>query len=149
MGRIVFQEINLVIASDATQDIWSVLASATSPVRLHGFELTSNATAAAILDVSLNRITASGSGGAASTTEELADERMSAVTAAFRTEDTTQGASGGLLMRWQWEQLGPISHVFTPETRPISAVSEGFAMRLNTAATPTLGGWVIWEETGA
>ncbi len=146
MGRIVYQKVELALASDATQDIWSVVASATSPIVLHGFELTSSAIAAALVVVDLHRITAAGSLGAASTTEELADERMSAVTASFRTEDTTPGASGGDLMGWQWEQLGSIGHVWTPETRPRANVSEGFALGMFTAATPTLSGWVIWEE---
>jgi len=146
MGRIVYQKVELTLASDATQDIWSVLASATSPIILHGFELTSAAVAAALIVVDLHRITAVGSGGTASTTEELADERMSAVTSSFRFEDTVPGASGGDLMGWQWEQLGSIGHVWTPETRPQSKVSEGFALGMFTAATPTLSGWVIVEE---
>lgn len=146
MGRIVFQKINLTLASDATQDIWSLIAGSTSPVVLHGFELTSSAIASTILDIDLHRITAAGSGGTASTTEELADEKFGAVTGSIRTEDTTPGASGGDLMGWQWEQLGPMGHVYTPETRPIAAPTDGFAMGCFTAATPTLSGWIIWEE---
>ena len=147
MGRIVYQKYEQTLASDATQDIWSLLASSTSPIILHGFEMSSDAIAAAILVVDLHRITAVGSGGAASSTEELADERYSAVTAGFRTEDTTPGASGGDLMGWQWEQLGPVGPGwFTPEARPRAVVSEGFAFGLFTAATPTLSGWICWEE---
>ena len=146
MGRIVFQELNLTLASDATQDIWSVVGIATQKIIMHGFEMTSTAIAAAIIDINFHRITASGTGGAASTTEELADEDWTAVQGVFRTEDTTPGADGGGLMRWQWEQLGPVGHVYTPETRPKALESQGFAMTMNTAATPTLAGWVIWEE---
>ncbi len=146
MGRIVYQKFEETLVSDAAQDIWSVLASSTSPIILHGFEMTSDAIAAALIVVDLHRITASGTGGADSSTEELADERMSAVTAVFRTEDTTPGASGGDLMGWQWEQLGSVGHVWTPETRPRATVSEGFAFGMFTAATPTLSGWVCWEE---
>ena len=146
MGRIVYQEINLTLASDATQDIWSVIAHANHPIELLGFEITSTAVAAALIEVDLHRITAAGTGGAPSTTKELADEEMSAVTATFRTKDTTPGASGGNLKRWQWEQLGPIGHVYTPKMQPKAKVGEGFAFGMFTAATPTLGGWVCWEE---
>ena len=146
MGRIVYQEINLTLASDATQDIWSVLASGTRRVILHGWELTSEAVAAAMIDINLHRISAVGSGGAASTTEELADEDYSAVVGSVRFEDTTPGTDAGVIMRYKWEQLGPIGHVYTPEMRLISKVSEGFALTMNTAATPVLGGWICWEE---
>lgn len=147
-GRIVYDTLDaLTVAADATQDLWSLLGTANRRVRLHGFEITSNAVAAAIIQVSLHRITAAGTGGAASTTEELADEDFSAVTAAFRTQDvTTQGTSGGMLMAWQWEQLGPLGHVFTPEMRPIATHSQGFSMRWETATAATVSGWVCWEE---
>lgn len=148
-GRIVFQQIDIVIASDATQDLWSLFASATSPVKLHGWELTSAAVAAALMDINLHRISAVGSGGAILTTEELADERFSAVTANVRTEDTTVGTDAGLLMSYQWEQLGPVGHIFTPEMRPMSKVAEGFALTCNTAIVATLSGWICWEEMGA
>lgn len=148
MGRIVFQRISQTLASDITQDVWSVLAGASSPIVLHGFEITSDVIVATMIAVDLHRISAQGTGGANSGTEELADERMSAVTANFRTGDLTPGASSGQLMRWQWEQLGPVGVLFTPETRPRSNVSEGFAFGMFTTGTPTFSGWVIWEEMG-
>ncbi len=146
MGRIVYQKVDLTTVSDATQDIWSVIAHANHPILLHGFELTSAAIAAALIVVDLHRITAAGTGGAASTTEELADEEMSVVTSTFRFEDTTPGASGGDLMGWQWEQLGPVGHVYTPKMMPKARVSEGFAFGLFTAAVITVSGWVCIEE---
>jgi hypothetical protein len=146
MGRIVYQKISLTLASDATQDIWSVIAGSNSPILLHGFEITSAAIAAALIVVDLHRITAAGSGGTAPGTEELADEEFSAVTSTFRFEDTTPGAGGGDLMEWQWEQLGPVGHVYTPEMRPKAKVGEGFAFGMFTAATPTLSGWACIEE---
>lgn len=147
MGRIVYQELKgISVPADATCDVWSLIASATHPIVLHGFEMTSNATAAAIIDVNLHRVTAAGTGGTASTTEELADEELSAVTAGVRTLDTTPGADGGGLLGWQWEQLGPIGIVFTPEMRPKAKVSEGFALTWNTATAATCSGWICWEE---
>lgn len=146
MGRMVMQQIDVTLASDATQDIWSLMAGASNKIILHGWELTSDATAASIIDINLHRISAVGSVGAASTTEELLDEVDSAVTGSIRTEDTTPGTPSGDLMSYQWEQLGPIGHVFTPEMRPTIKVSEGIALTCNTAATPTLSGWICWEE---
>ena len=146
MGRIVYQQIDIVIASDATQDLWSVFAAATAQVKLHAWELTSAATTAALMDINLHRISAVGSGGASLSTEELADESTGAVTANVRTEDTTAGTDAGLLMSYQWEQLGPVGTVFTPEMRPVSKVSEGFALTCNTAVIATLSGYICWEE---
>lgn len=146
MGRIVYQQIDIVIASDATQDLWSVFAAATDQVKLHGWELSSAAVAAALMDINLHRISAVGSGGASLSTEELADEATAPVTANVRTEDTTVGTDAGGLMSYQWEQLGPVGHVWTPEMRPVSKISEGFALTCNTAITATLSGYICWEE---
>ena len=146
MGKIVYQEIDLTLASDATQDIWSIVGTAAKQIRMHGWELTSEAVAAAMIHLQFHRITASGSVGAASATEELADEEYAAHVGVFRTEDTTPGADGSGMMGYKWEQLGPVGHVWTPEMRPIAKVSEGFALTMNTAATPVLAGWVCWEE---
>jgi hypothetical protein len=146
MGDVYYQQVDVTLASDATQDIWSLVAGATRKVRLLGWELTSTATTESIIDINLHRVTAVGSGGSASTTEEAADELAGAVTAGVRFEDTTPGTDGGGLMSYQWEQLGPVGHTFTPEMAPVSKVSEGFALTCNTAATPTLSGWICWEE---
>ena len=91
MGRIVYQDLDMVIASDATQDLVSILGTAAARIRIHGWELTSAAVAAALLELTFHRITASGSGGALSTTEELADEADSPSVAVVRTEDLTPG----------------------------------------------------------
>ena len=146
MGRIVYQDIDLSVTADATQDVWSLMANSSEPITLHGFELTSADVAAEIIELHLHRISAVGSGGSASTTEELADEKFSAVTGSVRTLDTTPGTDAGLLMRWQWEQIGPVGIIFTPEMRPISKVSEGFALTWDTATAATVAGWICWEE---
>jgi len=146
MGRIVYQQIDLVLASDATQDIWSIIATAAHKIKMHGWELTSSAVAAVTLDINFHRISAVGTGGASSTTEEQKDEQQGTILANVRTEDTTPGTPSGPMMSYQWEQLGPVGHVWTPEMRPTSLVSEGFAVTMNTAATPTLSGYICWEE---
>jgi len=147
MGRMVIQSIDdLALGADATQDIWSVIASATSRIKLHGFELTSADLVAELISLTLKRITAAGTGGSAPGTEELLDEEFSAVTATFRQGDTTPGTPGGNLKGFQWEQLGPVGHLYTPEMRPKAKVSDGFALVCNTALTATVSGWVCWEE---
>lgn len=146
-GRVVYQSFGpLTVTADATQDIVSLLASATIPIRLLGFQVSSNAIAASIIRIDLHRITAVGSGGTSSTTEDLADTRFSAVTANIRTLDTTPGASGNAIMGHQWEQLGPWGHVFTPEMAPRAAVSNGFAIGWFTATSATVSGYICWEE---
>lgn len=146
MGRVVYQELKaLSVPADATCDVWSLVAASTNKVKLLGWELSSNATTAAIIDVNLHRVTAVGSGGSAAT-EEKADEDDGAITAGVRTLDTTPGADGGGLQGYQWEQLGPLGHVYTPEMAPISEVSEGFALTWNTATAATCSGWICWEE---
>ncbi len=145
--QIYYQQFSgLSVTTDATQDIWSIIASGTSRVRLHGWELRSAATTAAIISLNLHRITAAGTGGNDSTTEEKLDERYQTPTANVRTLDTTPGTDGGGLMAYQWEQLGVVGHVWTPEMRPVSAVSQGFALTWNTATAATLSGWLCWEE---
>lgn len=146
MGRIVYQDLAMVIASAANQDLVSVVGTAAVRIRMHSWELTSEAIAADLLNLKFHRITASGSAGALSTTEELADEADSPSVAVVRTEDTTPGADGGSIMSYRWEQLGPVGHVWTPETRPTSLVSQGFAITCETAVVATLGGWICWEE---
>jgi len=148
MGRIVYQELEgVVVTADATQDVWSLLSVSPNNIILHGFELTSNAIAAVIISVVLRRITAVGSGGSLTGTEELAnDVQNSARTATVRTLDTTEGADGGGLMGWQWEQLGPLGHVFTPEMRPFAGLTDGFALSWRTATGATVSGWICWEE---
>ena len=122
------------------------MAGSANKIKIHGFSMTSADIAAEIIACEFHRITAVGSGGSASSTEELADEFDSAVTASIRTLDTTPGADGGGLMAWEWEQLGPIGHVWTPQMQITSKVSEGFAFSWLTAVAATLSGWVCWEE---
>lgn len=145
MGRMVIQNIDVTLASDATQDIWSLMAASTNKLKLHGWELTSSAITASVLHITLHRISAVGSGGAVETEIKL-DEDDGAITGSVRSEDTTPGTDSGKLMSYQWEQLGPVGHVFTPEMRPVIEVSQGIALTCNTAATPTLSGWICWEE---
>ncbi len=149
MGRIVYHELNdLVIAADATQDLWSVFGGAGTQVKMHGWELTSDALTATLLSMVFRRITAVGSGGNDPNAEELRDEQDGSIASNVRTEDTTPGTGGGNMMGYSWEQLGPAGHIWTPEMQPISKAQEGFSLLCNTAVIATLSGFICWEEIG-
>ena len=146
MGRMVITPFHsITIAADATQDLWSLMAAATNKLVLHGWEITSNATAAAVLELTLLRLSAVGSVGAAAT-EVMLDTDDGAITGSVRTGDTTPGTPGDVLMGFQWEQLGPLGIIYTPEMRPVIEVSTGIALVCNTAAGFEMSGWVCWEE---
>jgi len=146
MGRMIQTPLNsITVASDATQDLWSLMAAATNKIILHGWEITSNAIAAALLEVTLKRLSAVGSVGDAAT-EVMLDTDGGAITGSVRTGDTTPGTPGDILAGYQWEQLGPLGMIYTPEMRPIIEVSTGIALVCNTAAEFEMSGWICWEE---
>ena len=146
MGRMIQAPLNSVtITSDATQDLWSLVAASTNKLVLHGWEITSDAIAATLLEVTLLRLTAGGSGGAALTEVKL-DTDDGAITGIGRTGDTTPGTPGDILAGYQWEQLGPLGMIYTPEMRPVIEVSTGIALVCNTAAAFEMSGWICWEE---
>ncbi|KKN49382.1 hypothetical protein LCGC14_0643580 [marine sediment metagenome] len=146
MGRMVQAPFNSVtIGADATQDLWSLMAAATNKLILHGWEISSDAIAATLLEVTLLRLSAVGSGGAAVTEVKL-DTDDGAITGSVRVGDTTPGTPGDILAGYQWEQLGPLGMIYTPEMRPVIEVSTGIALVCNTAAAFEMSGWVCWEE---
>ena len=146
MGRMVQAPLNSVtITSDATQDLWSLMAPATNKLVLHGWEITSDAIVATLLEVTLLRLSAVGSVGAA-LTEVMLDTDDGAITGAARVGDTTPGTPGDVLAGYQWEQLGPLSQIYTPEMRPVIEVSTGIALVCNTADAFEMSGWICWEE---
>ena len=146
MGRMVIAPINsITIGSDATQDLWSLMAAATNKLILHGWEVTSDSIAAVLMEVTLLRLSAVGSVGAVATAVKL-DTDDGAITGIARVGDTTPGTPGDVLMGFQWEQLGPLGIIYTPEMRPVIEVSTGIALVCNTAAGFEMSGWVCWEE---
>ena len=149
MGQIYYCQFDaLVLASDVTQDVWAIMAGTTRAVKLHGWELTSAAIAAELIDLTLIQVSAVGSGGTGATETAADMANTVAASAAVTTENTTPSTpvAGGGLMAWQWEQLGPVGHVWTPEMRPVVTATDGFALVCGTAVTPTLSGWLCWEE---
>lgn len=145
MGRMVICPLDRTIGAEGTLDIWSLMAASSNKLILHGWEITSNAIAAAALDLKLRRITTVGSGGNAETEVKL-DQDDGAITGAVRTDDTTEGTGVTELAAYQWEQLGPLGQIYTPEMRPVIEVSQGIALHLVTTTGFELAGWICWEE---
>jgi len=146
MGRMVIAPLSgISIGSDDTQDIWSLMAAATNKIILHGWEISSDSIAAALLEVTLLRLSAVGSVGDAAT-EVMLDTDGGAITGSVRTGDTTPGTPGDILAGFQWEQLGPLGMIYTPEMRPVIEVSTGIALVCNTADAFEMSGWICWEE---
>jgi hypothetical protein len=147
MGRMVIAPIDSeTVTSDATQDLWSLMAPATNKLILHGWEITSNAIAATLLECTLRRITAHGSGGNTTVTEEMLDTDNGTIVGSVNLRNTTPGTTGNVLAGYQWEQLGPLGMIYTPEMRPVIEVSTGIALVCNTAAAFEMSGWICWEE---
>lgn len=146
MGRMVQAPLNsITIGADATQDLWSLMAAAANKLILHGWEISSDSIAAALLEVTLLRLASVGSAGAAVTEVKL-DTDDGAITGSVRVGDTTPGTPGDILAGYQWEQLGPLGMIYTPEMRPVIEVSTGIALVCNTADAFEMSGWVCWEE---
>jgi len=146
MGRMVQTPLNsITIGADSTQDLWSLMAAATNKLILHGWEISSDSIAAALLEVTLLRLSSVGSAGAAVTEVKL-DTDDGAITGSVRVGDTTPGTPGDVLAGYQWEQLGPLGMIYTPEMRPVIEVSTGIALVCNTADAFEMSGWICWEE---
>lgn len=149
MGRMVMAPLNsITISSDATQDLWSLMAGAANKIKLHGWEITSDKIVATLLECTLQGITAHGSVGGAAVTAVKLDTDDGAITANAAAGYTTPGAAGGIgiLAGFQWEQLGPLGMIYTPEMRPVIELSTGIALTCNTAAAFEMSGWICWEE---
>jgi hypothetical protein len=121
------------------------MAAATNKIILHGWEISSDALTATLLELTLLRLSAVGSAGAAVTEVKL-DTDDGAITGSARVGDTTPGTPGDILAGFQWEQLGPLGMIYTPEMRPVIEVSTGIALVCNIADAFEMSGWVCWEE---
>jgi len=145
MGRMVQAPLDsLTVGADATQDLWSLMAAAANKLILHGWEITSDAIAATLMEVTLHRISATNTGAAV--TEVKLDEDDGAITGIVLSVGTTISTSTAILAGYQWEQLGPLGMIYTPEMRPVIEVSQGIALICNTADAFEMSGWICWEE---
>ncbi len=137
------------ISSDATQDLWSIEAGASTEIWVYGWEVTSDAVAATLLECALIRISATGSGGGTPTATRL-HEQTAVSTAILGEGDTTAGApiANEEIATYQWEQLGPLGQIYIPEMRIKISAGDGIALVCNTAAAFEMAGYVVWEELG-
>lgn len=133
------------ISSDATQDLWSLMAPSDRRLRLLGFEITSSTLTATLLALTLQHINAVGSAGSTAIEVDADSGSEETIVGSVRTGDTTPGTADGELMAWEWEQVGPVGHIWTPEMAPRIALSHGIALNCRTAAAFTMSGWVCWE----
>ena len=146
MGRMFQAPLNsITIGADATQDLWSLMAPSTNKLILHGWEISSDSIAAVLLEVTLLRLSGVGSGGAAVTEVKL-DTDDGAITGSVRVGDTTPGTPGDILAGFQWEQLGPLGMIYTPQMQIPIELSTGIALVCNTADAFKMSGWICWEE---
>ena len=146
-GRIVYAPIaGAAIGADATIDVWNLMGTSAIRIRLLGFELTSAAVAAALTTLTLGFVSTAGTGGSAVTEQHADDAKSTTLLGALVTDVETPGTDAGRFMGWQWEQLGPVGHIWTPEMAPICAAAEGFSLVQTTAIAMTVSGFVCWEE---
>ena len=150
MGKIVYGAlVGVSITSDADQDIWNLVVAGGARIKLHGFELTSDTLVAELVSLSLVRVSTASTTTGAAITPQVRDGADGALAGSLRAGDTVPGTPAGNLMGWQWEQLGPVGVVYTPEMRPISttSTSNGFALHCHTSVAMTVSGWECWEES--
>ena len=146
-GRVVYAPIVAAsISADSTIDVWNLLGTAAIRIRLLGFELTSSAIAAALTTLTLGFVSTAGTGGSAVTEQHADDAKTTTILGALVTDVETPGTDAGRFMGFQWEKLGPVGHIWTPEMAPICAAAEGFSLVQTTAAAMTVSGFVCWEE---
>jgi len=133
------------LGTDADMDIWQVVAGANDKLKLHYFEISTSAIAAAALNLQLVRRSTTGTGTAV--TEENLDEADGAITAAMVTIVAAPGTLDTTLAAWQYEQLGSLIYQPTPEIMPVVQEGGRIALHLSTsAASETCNGYVVWEE---
>ena len=137
------------VGADATQDLFNITAAASTQIIIYGWEITSDAVAATLLECALIRVSGTGSGGGTPTATSLGEH--TAVSAAVLGEaDTTAGTAiaNEEIATYQWEQLGPLGQIYIPEMRILCEASEGIALVCNTADAFEMGGYIVWEELG-
>ena len=148
MGKIVYTPFDgISVTNSADQDIFLLTAPSTHKLELHAFELTSPKTAAEAVKLVLMRRSTAGTGGVGST-EVLREEDDAAITGTCTQLVTTPGTDGAVIQGWQWEQLGPLTMLYTPEMRIVVQPSGFLALHLSTVlgATTLWSGYVAWEE---
>ncbi len=146
MGRIYYAPFDdIQVTNDADQDVWE-LGAVTNKVILHGFQMTSDITAAEVVDLRLVRRSTSGDG--AGVTEVQAKTDDAAPLALVEQLALAPGTIGDIIMGWKWEQLGPLEFLPTPEMRITLDAGAFLCLNIQSplAATTGWSGWICWEE---
>ena len=142
------------VSVSAAQDLINITATAGMAFKIHRIELGQRTlTAWESKPVKLVRfpsVVTAGSGGTAVTPAKL-NFGDGVATATARANDTTAMTTSGastLLLARDWEFLNGFLVVFTPDERPVIAVSQGVALNLPTAPSgATLAsGTILIEE---
>ncbi len=134
------------VGTTQPDDVWNLLATSAVRLRLLGFELTSAAVAAALTTLTLGFVSTIGTGGTPVVEQDADDAKTTTNLGTLVTDVETPGTDAGRFMAWQWEQLGPVGHVWTPEMAPICNLSEGFSLVATTSLALVVSGYVCWEE---
>ena len=146
MGRVYtapFENITVAAAGDLLQ----ISTDASTTIKILKWEITSNAVTPEALRLSTAIATTAGSGGTA-LVEVCRDTGVTDVSGASGLVKNSVAASGlSYLEPYEWEQLGPIGEVFTPECTIRLGVSSSWVVILD--STPTsfkMAGSITWEE---
>lgn len=138
------------VGSDATQDLWSIEAAASTEIIVYGWEVTSDKIAATLLECALIRISATGSSGGTTPTATRLHEQTAVSSATLGAAVTTAGTpiANEEIATYQWEMLGPLGQIYIPEMRIRIDAGDGIALVCNTAVAFEMGGFICWEELG-
>lgn len=145
-GRIFYAPFDdIQVTTDLDQDVFEISA-VTNKVKLHGFELTSDATVAEVIDLRLVRRSTTGNGAAVVEVPAATDQ--GAGTAVLEQLGLIPGTVGDILAGWKWEQLGPLLYLPTPEMQITLDAGAFLCLNIQSALGATTGwsGWVCWEE---
>ena len=154
MGRL-YTSVWQAVAVSAQQDLCSLLASASVPLKLHYISISQSTelgdAAEEQLRIRIRRgMTTVGSGGSAPAMNPVSVLESVAATAVCRANDTTAASGGTIAELWEecWNVRTPFIWVPTPACQLTCAVSTRIAVNL--VSTPadsiTMSGTIVWEE---
>ena len=150
MGRMysaTFEEVTV----SAVQDLFQILAAATTSVKVHGVVFSQSSDAgdaeSEMLNILIHRGSTNGTAGTTPTPTPLDINDVAAVTV-VEANNTGQGTEGPFIHSESFNVLAGIQIWWTPETRPIIAPSDLFHVELQTTPNDDLvmSGTIYFEE---
>lgn len=154
MGRL-YTSCFQAVAVTAGQDLLSLLATSTVPLKIHYFSCGQSSDAGdaqdELLRIRFRRgMTTVGSGGSAPAMNPLDVRELTAATATARANDTTPASIGTIVEIWEECFNVRSGYIFmpTPELRPTIGISTRGAFNLPSAPADslTMSGTIVWEE---